>query len=325
MTLSFKNLLYVGVLAAFFGQACTSSNFTGSGAAKRASADAKKDAGKPDGDDADGKDTDGKDTDGKDTDGKDTDGKGGTDVDNAGGGNLGETDDCLKYKADSYNFMMIFDRSKSQERTDPNFVRRDGALAFVDRVYQYAQGNPKARVYMSSLAFNEASVRGANGWQRLKDTSIEVIKQDITTATSNPDGNTAYSPVLKDAANFFEQINKQTNPDRTRNYVIFLTDGEPNALQGPLGGILGSPGDVESVPDITAAVDNLVKNYGVAMIAIASGTGIAPEGEQFVQSMALPTTGIKDKNHIGIYRRTQTPEELKLVFDKLLTDIGTCN
>ena len=177
---------------------------------------------------------------------------------------------------------------------------------------------------MSSLAFNQGSVRGANGWQRLKDTSINVIKQDITTATSNPDGNTAYSPVLKDAANFFEQINKQTNPDRTRNYVIFLTDGEPNALQDPLGGILGG-GAEETIPDITAAVDNLVKNYGVAIIAIASGTGIAPEGEQFVTRMAQPTTGIKDKNHVGIFRRTQTSEELKLVFDKLLTDIGTCN
>jgi hypothetical protein len=340
MTISLKNLFLAAMLLAFFSLACKSTTFSGSGGqGKRQSADGKKDA--PDGDtdtpdagdgpDSDGdSDSDGGPDSGEVDTGTDKDAGGvDSDADQANGGNLGETNDCLAAKADSYNIMMIFDRSRSQLDTDPAFVRRDGALAFVDRVYSYIQTNPKARVYMSTLAFNEASVRGANGWQRLKDTSIDVIKSDITTATSNPDGGTAYSPVLKDAANFFEQINSQTNPSRTRNYVVFLTDGLPNALASGFGGFPGGFGgggsDVETAADIPVAVDNLVKNFGVAMIAIASGPGIPPEGESVVQGLAQPTTGIKDKNHVGIYRRAQTPEDLKQVFDKLLSDIGTCN
>lgn len=323
MTNTIKNLAYLVVLAGFLGQACTQSNFTGSGAAKRASSDAKKD----DGDDTDGKDADGKDADGKDADGKDTDDNGKTDsgIDEAGTGNLGDSgEECLARRAEFYNFMLIFDKSESQLRTDPNFVRRDGALAFVDRVYQYTQQYPQVKVYMSTMAFNQDSIRGTNGWQRLKDSSLQAIKADVTTATSNPTGNTSYSPVLKDAANFFDQINKTTNVDRTRNYVIFLTDGEPNALRDP--GILGIPaaGVNEALADIPKAVDNLVKNFGVALIAIASGTGIEPEGANFVQTMAQPTTGIKDKNHVGLYRRATSPEELKSVFESLLTDINTC-
>lgn len=318
MTNCIKNLAYVVVLAGLLGQACTQSNFTGSGAAKKASADAKKDDG---GDDTDGKTPDGKDTDGKDVDGKDVDDKGKTDseTDESGNGGLGEEEDCLARRAEFYNLMLVFDRSGSQKETDPTLVRRDGAIAFVDHVYEFIQKNPKVKAYVSSLAFNSESVRGSNGWQRLKDTSLQVVKTDINTATSNPDGDTAYSPVLKDAANFFEQINKTTNADRTRNYLVFLTDGQPSAAESPLG-----IGKYETLGAINSAVDNLVKNYGVAMIAIASGQSISPQGEQIVQSMALPTTGIKDKNHVGIYRRARTADELRSVFDQLLTDINTC-
>ncbi len=308
------------ILAAFAMGSCKDTSFSSSGGAKRPSADAKKDAGSPDGD---GKD--------KPDDGtrpgtstvKDTGGLG-TDT-NTAGGSSGTTDQCLAKKADDYNILLIFDTSASQEQTDPGNVRREGATAFVDRFNAYVQTNNKARVFMAVLSFNDASIRGAQGWTRLTGSNADAVKSDINSATATPQGGTAYSPVLKDAAQFYRQINAATDKDRVRNYVVFLTDGLPNAAEGAGFGFPGFPGDVETMADIPPAVDNLVKNYGVAMIAIASGPGIPPEGESVVQSLAQPKVGLKNKNHVGIYRRAQTADDLKAVFDQLLNDIGTCN
>lgn len=233
-----------------------------------------------------------------------------------------EIDECLSAKADNYNVLLVFDNSGSQNKTDPTYVRRDGALSFIDKFYDYAKKNPKAAVNIGTLAFNNASMRPGNGWLRLRtDDLMNQIKGEIQTATSNPDGATAYSPVLRDGVEFFKTIDTAVE-GRSRNYVVFLTDGQPNAAEFPAG----SPMLVETMTDISDVVTDLTSNYGVAFIAVASGSGLSVEGEQIVQSyLAKPDIGVVAKDHIGMYRRAHDAAELKQVMDSLIADIGSCD
>jgi hypothetical protein len=289
---------------------------------------------------------DGKNGDGPDGgDGNGQDGADGDDVgtsDDAGPGNLGDNsellgagaldtiDDCLSKKADHYNILLIFDNSGSQKNTDPNAVRRDGALLFVDQFAKYVKRQPKAVVRFGVLAFNTASIRVGQGWLKAQDDQIQQIKDEITKATSNPDGGTAYSPVLKDAATYYAALSDGNR--KIKNYVVFLTDGLPNAadagkplLGGGLGGLLGGGGAVETMADIPPAIDTLVSQYDVAMVAIATGEDIPPEGESITQSLAKPAVGTKDPKHVGVYHRARTTDELKQVWDGLFKSIGSCD
>lgn len=326
-------------LAVAFLWSCSNTNFASSSAKKGGkSADASRKGKDDGGDGGDGVDTgrdedlgttgkDGGDTDASGGNGKD----GGTDTDqaNADGGGLIETEECLKKKADNYNIALVFDNSGSQRFTDPQSVRRDGALTFVDQFSSYVAKNKKARVYMVVTSFNTQSVRGQKGWVRLTGDNAADVKTEITNATSNPNGGTAYSPALQDAAAYFDQITKSVPQERTKNYTVFLTDGLPNAASGMNnmffpGGLGGLGGLVEKMEDIPVAVDHLVNDYQVAMVAIASGNAIPPEGEQITQSLAKPQVGVKDKSHVGLYRRAATAEQLKAVWEQLFADIGNC-
>lgn len=233
-------------------------------------------------------------------------------------------DDCLRSKADNYNILLIFDNSGSQNTTDPDAVRREGALFFVDQFADYVQRNPQAIARFGVFSFNQGSRQISKQWLQVGDTQIDQIKADILTATSNPSGGTAYSPVLKEAANFYGQLNDGDR--KIKNFTVFLTDGLPNAagLDGLIGGGI-SPVPVERLSDIPVAVDALVNNYNVAMIAIAAGQGIPVEGESTTKNLARPTVGTKDSKHIGIYRRARTPEELKEVWKGLFATIGRCD
>lgn len=333
--------------ALIWSSSCSESSFT-SANGKNGKVDAKKpaagngndsgdpegfDNGKPDGD-AGGQDSGGLDGGDAATAGDlgNADGGGGGAVGDTGAGGpadiidlAGETndivtiDDCLQKKADNYNILLIFDNSGSQKETDPDAVRQQGALAFVDQFADYVKRQPKAIVRFGTLGFNTASIRVGQGWLKVQDDQIQQIKDEITAATSDPNGGTAYSPVLKDAATYYAALNDGDR--KIKNYVVFLTDGLPNAAGG--GGILG--GLVEKMEDIPVAIDTLVSTYDVAMIAIAAGPGIPAEGESITQSLAKPAVGSKDPKHVGVYHRARTTDELKQVWDGLFKSIGSCD
>ena len=233
-------------------------------------------------------------------------------------------DDCLKIKAENYNILLIFDNSGSQTQTDPDAVRRDGALYFVDQFADYARRNPQTIVRFGVLSFNHGSNQISDQWLQMSDVQVDQIKQQITTATTRPNGGTAYSPVLRDAERFYGLLNDGDR--RIKNYTVFLTDGLPNAsdLGTILGGAIGF-GRVEKMTDIPIALNALVTNHDVAMIAIATGPDIPPQGESITQDLAKPTVGTSDPKHVGIYRRAKTPEELKEVWKGLFATIGQCD
>lgn len=258
--------------------------------------------------------------------GLDADSNNATNADDLDVESANKIDDCLKAKADDYNILMIFDNSGSQEATDPENIRREGAISFVDQFAEYARRNPNAVVRFGVLSFNEDSVRIGDSWLKVQNNQILPIKQQIIQATTNPAGGTAYSPVLRDATTFFGALSDEDR--KVKNYVVFLTDGLPNAAGiDSLVGITNAAGPddaVEKMADIPIAVDNLVKQYNVAVIAIAAGPGIPAAGEHITRSLAQPKQGINAPDHIGMYFRATTPHDLKDVWESLMTSIGSC-
>ena len=219
------------------------------------------------------------------------------------------TGTCTEETALDYNIMFIFDKTGSQLTTDPTLVRRSGALQFLTQLSTYAASNPKVAVYSSVLAFNTQSIRASSGWLLVNSTNAPTIAQQITVATSNPEGATSYSPVLRDASSFFDQVNSQPNAAKARNYIVFLTDGEPNA---------------DTQPAIDAAVNTLVTRQNVAIIAVAAGPEVSAAGESVVRNLALPTQSSKFPDHVGQFYRAANDVDFTAVWSKLFTKIGGC-
>ena len=211
--------------------------------------------------------------------------------------------------SNNYNIMFVFDNTGSQLTTDPTNVRRSGALSFLDQFNTYVGKFPAAQVYMGVLSFNTKSIHSTNGWMLLNTINSSVIKQEIVTATTNPNGLTSFSPVLKDAATFFAQVNALPGGQNSRNYLVFLTDGDPN---------LDTPAAINS------AVADLVNNYGVAMIALATGPQVTKAGENLVQALALPTTPGKFPDHMGRYYRAPDAPTLEKTWKDLFGTLGGC-
>lgn len=242
-------------------------------------------------------------------------GSGGNITDGSGNaGSLAQTgDSTAACKPDSnpnsYNIMFIFDKTGSQLATDPTNVRRSGALSFLNQFNNYVGKFPSAQVYMGVLAFNTQSIHSTNGWMLLNSINASVIQQEIVTATSNPNGLTSFSPVLQDAANYFKQVNALQNAQSGRNYIVFLTDGDPNA---------------DTPQAITDAVNNLVTNYGVAVIAVATGPDVTAAGARVVQSLALPAAATKFPDHVGRYYRAPDASTLDKTWNNLFGSLGGC-
>ena len=209
----------------------------------------------------------------------------------------------------NYNIQFIFDKTLSQLATDPNTVRRSGALQFLAQLESYVALQPQARIYISVLSFNTSSIRLPHGWLLLNKTNVDLIKQDIITATSNPFGFTSYSPVLADSLTFFNQVNQQPDSANARNYAVFLTDGLPN---------------IDTSSAISGAVDRLVNEQKVAMIAVAAGPQVPASGESQVSSMAQPQKPTLFPDHFGRYYRAANDNALANVWKGLFSNIGGC-
>jgi len=218
--------------------------------------------------------------------------------------------DCAgKTPALNYNIIMAFDNTGSQAFTDPLNIRGAGGQAFVDQFSTYIAANSKAVVNMNVLSFNAVSNRSAHGWQTLTADHAALIKADIATATANPIGSTAYSPALNDAAALFTEINSKTAGTEARNYLIFLTDGLPNA-DNPIA--------------INQAVKNVVAT-DAAIIAVASGD-VNFAGEVVVRALGQPATGAKHPDLVGQYYRAASADDLKTVWGSLTAKISSaCN
>jgi uncharacterized protein YegL len=219
--------------------------------------------------------------------------------------------DCLKKKAFNYNVVIVLDNSLSQKSTDPNRVRRNVSRDFVARFNKLVQRKPDTLVNISVLQFSGASKRATPSWIRMdgKDEvtvvsePIDNLRKAIDLATEKESGGTNFGPAFKEAAALLGELGPSRLEASTKNYVLFMTDGEPT--------------DSYKVSDISASIFG---QHNAAILAIASGSGIKAGGEKKVEELAIPTEGA----HKGGYYRADTPEALKDAWEKLFVDLVAC-
>jgi len=204
---------------------------------------------------------------------------------------------CLKKKPSNYNIVLVLDNSGSQDTTDREKVRRAVSLDFVTRFNKLVSRKPDTVVQIGLVSFTTKAT--SFGWVRLdgKDDPassskpIDTLRTSIESATDAPAGGTFYGPAFGAAANLLRALGSPRFDPITKNYVLFMTDGDPNS------------GDTYTVPDVSATI---VDENKAAILSIASGKGIKRDKEPIVQALALPQSG----THKGAYYREERPSAI---------------
>jgi hypothetical protein len=218
-------------------------------------------------------------------------------------GGLSSDQGCISNSGTRYNIVFVFDQSGSQNRTDPERIRGAAAASFVQRMTDPRR--VRGEVYINMLGFNDSATPGPGGWTKLEPNSVAVIQNNImqTTPPPPPFEGTHYGPALIAAQQMLSQFSGQTTG---RNLVVFLTDGKPS--------------DEDEYP---AALQQLITTSRATMITVASGSGVEADGEQVVQSMAMPTS-TQGNQMAGIYQRARQASDLGSAFDRIFQAITEC-
>jgi uncharacterized protein YegL len=220
-----------------------------------------------------------------------------------GQGGLSSDQGCISNSGTRYNIVFVFDQSGSQNKTDPERIRGAAAASFVQRMTD--PRSVRGEVYVNMLGFNNSATPGPGGWTKLEPNTVAVIQNNIMQTTPPPPllGGTHYGPALSAAGQMLSQFSGQTSG---RNLVVFLTDGKPS--------------DEDEYP---AALQQLVTVHRATMITVASGSGVESDGEQVVQSMAMPTS-TQGNQMAGIYQRARQASDLGSAFDRIFQAITEC-
>jgi hypothetical protein len=226
---------------------------------------------------------------------------------------------CLAQKADQYNVVLVLDASASQSDTDPTNLRIAGADLFVDRMAGFAARHPEIQVNAATVTFNFGAQVGS-GWNRIVPPTAFAIEQEIGFMASALQPATHFIPALDAAAGLLQQRGASPMNRRQRNFVVFLTDGEPNLVGSPDGDLAGG----ETIPGIYGRVAQLTQAFGAAMIAVGSGMGLSFEGEQVLAGMAMPAQPIVSPSHVGRYIRVATPFDMMRLGDILFDAVSRC-
>ena len=228
----------------------------------------------------------------------------------ASGGLIGTAQgNCLK-KSSLYNIVMVFDVSGSQAQTDPTKLRVTGAKDFLNKLSAFADVTPTSKFNVSITGFARTATFGANGWKALNKTTLGDLSSDINTITAPLSAGTFYLSGLHAADKLLLQQNATDSNKAARNFVIFMTDGEPNGR--------------DTIAQINGAAADLANNRGAAMIMLGTGTGVSAKGEGILQNMALPKTGIVNAQHTGKYFRVATEAQMAKIGDILTGAVAGC-
>ena len=216
---------------------------------------------------------------------------------------------CLLKKSLNYNVVIVLDNSGSQKKSDPTRVRRDVSKNFVKRMNNLVYNKSDTIVKIATVGFS-AKVTNSPSWVQLDgaDTAtagepVDQLFASIDAETSNETAGTNYGPAFQAAGSLLSSMGPDRLESTTRNYVLFMTDGEPT--------------DNYSIASLR---ETIVTNNKAAIISIASGQSISAKGESIVRARALPETG----DPKGAYYRAATPEAVKDAWDKIFVDLGGC-
>ena len=216
---------------------------------------------------------------------------------------------CLGTNAKLYNLVLSIDTSGSQAQTDPTNLRISGAKAFLQNLATFADANPNVTINVSDLAFSTNTAVGAHSWQQISSKTLATVDADIDAITATLQQGTYYLGALTAADQLFTTI-KATPDASQRNFVLFMTDGEPNGF--------------ETTQQIISSVQSLTTKYGVAMINLGTGTEVTQAGDQILMSMALPTTGTVAADHVGKFIAVSTQDQMATIGSILTAAVSGC-
>lgn len=209
------------------------------------------------------------------------------------------------------NILLMFDSSESQIISDPSNVRASGATGFLDNLVEMtANETTSTKKYLIAVAnFADSAISGAGGWQVANSQNRSTIASDIQAATEKPIGFTNYHAALTLSYEIFRELSGKDQKDVTaRNFLVFLTDGEPTIPQP----------DPRS--DIESDIDRLVSGLQVSVMTVAAGNGVKPAGVELLRTMARAPSGA------GEFFEAKTADDLRQVWRNIEAKItGDCS
>jgi uncharacterized protein YegL len=234
----------------------------------------------------------------------------GTGIDGAGtatstlpGIATGTGNDCVSAGSGRMHTVLIFDNSGSQSGDDLASMRT-GATGLANRVATEAAKAGAPVMSMSVVRFSSDAVIGANGWVKSTDAAfLSKITADINAATADDGGGTEYHTAFAKAQELYAQIDSTAATKTDRNFVVFLTDGDPDD-------------DLDALP----TAQSLVQDKGVAVIAIATGAS-GGDAVATLKQFALPAAGVVAPDHVGRQLLAETQAEIEQIFGNVASSI----
>lgn len=231
----------------------------------------------------------------------------------------GINESCLAKKARDYHIAVVIDSSLSQRITDPQNLRGEAVVKFAKNLETFAKKSAGRSVQLAIIGFAAAARTGGNSPVDLARDSADKVTQDVI-GTSRIGGiGTNYEAGLTEADKALRAMGAQKGQLTQRNFVIFLSDGEPNRGSAGRGG-----NSAPLISGIQTQVGNLVSTLDVALITIASGTDIDARGIDIIQQMAQPSGQGTIPDHLGHYIRVDSGDDLEGLSQELGKAISGC-
>lgn len=220
---------------------------------------------------------------------------------------LEDAEKCRTKKEGRVNVVMIFDNSGSQNDSDLRSMRA-GATALANTVSAEAKKEKAPLMALSVVKFSSNAAIGPNAWVETSDASFDSkITGDINWATADDGGDTYYAKAFAKAQELLGQRSTSASEKYHRNFIVFLTDGEP-----------------ENNSDRTQALataTELVNTKGVALFPVGTGDGLDGDALSTLQQFALPKTGEVSPEHKGQLLQAETQQQITSIFSDIVKNL----
>lgn len=125
------------------------------------------------------------------------------------------------------NIVLVFDNSGSQSSSDLQSMRSGAAGLLSELSALASQINSPFIPFVSVVRFSDSATIGANRWVNMK-TNSGGATTDVNAATADDGGNTHYAQALARVGDLFREKQASISKKNQRNFVVFLSDGEPD-------------------------------------------------------------------------------------------------
>lgn len=225
---------------------------------------------------------------------------------------------CLAKKGSDYNIVVVIDTSLSLRSTDPNNLRSAAVNKFTQNLEGFAKAGKGRSVKVAIVGFARNAKLGNNSPVNLGQDGAAKVIQDVVTLTRTSGIGTNYEAGLNEARQALVDMDAKKGKANQRNFLIFLSDGEPNR------GNDGARPANQLIGPINSQVESLAKDLDVAVISIASGSDIKQQGIDIIKNMAENSTKTSFSDHKGQFIRVDSDDDLEGLSKELGKAVSGC-